>query len=117
MIIIVTGGRNYNNKSFLFKALSDIHKYNNIDMLVNGGAKGADDLSSEWAIENHVPLKIVNAEWDKYGKSAGMKRNRLMLVRYPEATVVDFKGGNGTNGCVEMALSKQMKVIDLRGEG
>jgi hypothetical protein len=115
MIVIVTGGRNFMQRSFLYESLDKIHKNNKIDLVINGGASGADSLSTEWAIERGVDFKIIPAEWGKYGKSAGPKRNRLMLARYPEATVVAFEGGSGTNGCVEMAKSKQMNIIDLRG--
>lgn len=114
MKIIVSGGRKYNNKALLFEALDQIHKDNKITMIVNGGATGADFLSTMWAIENKVSYKIYKAEWDKYGKAAGFRRNKEMISSNMDATfLLAFPGGNGTNHAKDIAKMHFVEVIEV----
>ncbi len=46
MIVLVCGGRDYRNKDLLFQKLSDFHLHATITLLINGGATGADTLST-----------------------------------------------------------------------
>ncbi len=57
-----------------------------ITEVVSGGANGVDYLGEKWARENKIPLKIVNADWNMYGKAAGSIRNSLM-AKYAEALI------------------------------
>ena len=41
-------------------------------------ARGADYLGSVYGNNHDYKLSGFEAEWDKYGKSAGFKRNRVM---------------------------------------
>jgi len=47
-------------------------------------AKGVDRLGLLWAERAKIPVKKFNANWERYGKSAGIVRNRKM-GRYAEA--------------------------------
>lgn len=58
--------------------MNHLLKNQNKVLIVSGGAKGADSLAERYAKEMHFPLIVFPAEWDKYGKSAGYKRNELM---------------------------------------
>ncbi len=110
MIVIVTGSRDWTNSKVIFDALDACHATTPIEVLVNGGARGADDISTEWAIHNKVECVIVPAEWDLYGKAAGMRRNRKMLDMYPKAHVLGFPLGRspGTRGCLAEAKKRGM---------
>jgi len=115
MKVIVTGGRTYLNKIQLFETLDAIMRSENkIDVLIQGGASGADSLAMCWANTRNVECKTYWAQWDKFGKEAGRKRNRLMLFENQDAVVIAFKGGRGTGHCVEMAKSLNMKVILIK---
>lgn len=63
MKICITGGRYYSNRKFLFNVLDQIHRIHTISCLVNGGARGADTLASEWAMYRQIQLHIHFAEW------------------------------------------------------
>lgn len=93
---LVFGGRGFFNKDFLFKELYDIHQVFCINLIINGGATGADELSSYWAIKNNVEYVECHADWNKYGRSAGPIRNQEMLDNYKPNIVVGFHGGVGT---------------------
>lgn len=46
------------------------------DWIVSGGCwKGADRFAEMIADERHIPIIILNADWDKHGKAAGPIRN------------------------------------------
>lgn len=76
--IVIAGCRDYNNydeaKPYIDFCLSNIRKENNI-IIVSGGASGADALGQRYAKENGFTIERYPAEWHKYGKSAGPKRN------------------------------------------
>jgi len=51
-------------------------KYGNKLVIVSGGAKGIDSMAADWAYQNpDVELQEFIPDWNKYGRSAGFKRN------------------------------------------
>lgn len=105
--IIVTGGRHYEDRLMTHKVLSLI----NPDFVVQGGAPGADSLALIWAKVNKKEHDTIKADWNKYGNAAGPFRNRAMLEKYPNATVVAFPGNNGMANCIKQALELNITVI------
>lgn len=51
-----------------------------ITEVVCGMAKGVDRLGKRWADERGIPVKEMPAEWEKYGRAAGMIRNKEMSL-------------------------------------
>jgi hypothetical protein len=47
--------------------------------VISGHARGVDTIGEEIADELHVDLTIFPANWKKYGKSAGFRRNQKMV--------------------------------------
>ena len=90
MKTIIAGGRNYvgNNED------SDFLHTLGITEVISGGCSGADFFGEKWAIKNHIPIRRIAAEWDKYGKNAGPIRNKAM-ASIADAVVL-FPGGKGT---------------------
>lgn len=117
MIIIVTGSRVWTDRKTLFHRLNTCHAVEPITLLVQGGAKGADDLAIDWAVTNWVHWETVDAEWDLHGKAAGMIRNRKMLDLYPTAKVEAFPIGKsvGNRGCIREAQKRRMPVHVTEG--
>lgn len=105
MKILVCGGRAYNNQPVVFAALDTLHTIKPISLLINGGATGADSISSRWAHWANVEYIIYRAEWNRHGKRAGFVRNQLMLDQNLEL-VVAFPGGNGTYDMIGRATHK-----------
>ena len=72
--LIINGSRSFHNyyqmKTILKKYLIE-HKVNPAQIeVISGGAKGADQLAIELANEYQLQLKVMNADWDTYGKRA-----------------------------------------------
>lgn len=103
MRVLVCGGRNYSNKKRVYDILDNLE---DVDLIIEGGARGADRLASEWAADREISSIRYNAEWDKYGKAAGYKRNLKMLNEGKPNLVVAFPGGKGTNNMIHLTIQK-----------
>lgn len=75
MAHIFCGDRNWSEKSIIASALSKIPKD---DIIIHGGCRGADVLSGDAAKDAGYNVVVYHADWKRYGKSAGPRRNRQM---------------------------------------
>jgi predicted NAD-dependent protein-ADP-ribosyltransferase YbiA (DUF1768 family) len=108
--IIVTGGRDFDFIPAIYDFLDKIHLEKPVDLLIHGGARGADSVADSWALDRGIKTHVFTARWED-GKAAGPKRNSRMLNSYPAATLVSFPGGAGTRDCTSKALKMGLKVI------
>lgn len=112
MKILVCGGRNYEKYAEFNSIMKMVQDKVDVSMIIQGGAKGADHLALEWADKKVIPCLNVPADWDKYGKSAGFKRNAKMLEYEPDM-IVAFTGGVGTKMMMALGISNNVKVVDV----
>lgn len=103
MRLLVCGGRNYDDSKSLFATLDAYHAISPVGLLINGGADGADALASNWAYTRNIPRKFFYPDWQKFGPSAGPKRNAKMLEEGKPDFVIAFPGGRGTADMVNKA--------------
>jgi len=110
MRVLITGDRNWDNRSVIETQLSDLPPGS---IIVQGGAKGADTI----AMLNLVPyLTTITypAEWELHGKAAGPIRNRKMLDTKPDLVLGfhnDITTSKGTRDCL---LEAQRRGIPTR---
>lgn len=83
MHILVAGSRSWTDYAEMVKTIDNIIEKEQLPfaddvVIVSGGAKGADSLAERYANEKGYELLVIRAEWDKYGKSAGYRRNEEM---------------------------------------
>lgn len=64
-------------------AIPQILHPSTISMIVSGGARGADTVAEYIADSMRIIPEVYGADWDKYGKSAGPKRN-VLIERYSD---------------------------------
>lgn len=81
--------------------------------VVHGGAKGLDDLVGQWAQSRGFAVTVYPANWDKWGKAAGTKRNWQMLLDGPSDLVVAFPGGKGTQHMRGAAKRKGVPLLEV----
>lgn len=96
MKVIVTGGRDHLNRQLLYKVLDTLKP----NVVIQGGASGADFSAKCWATHHCVHEETYEADWNTHGKAAGPIRNKLMCEENRDAVVVAFKGGRGTENCI-----------------
>lgn len=75
---------------------------------VSGTARGIDYVGEIWAEKHGIPIKQFSPDWDKYGKSAGPKRNGEM-ARYADALIA-IPGNPPGPGTANMI--SQMKLLN-----
>lgn len=113
--VIIAGGRDFNDYELLkmkcdyylsFVQESEI-------VIVSGHARGADSLGEQYANEKGYQLDVHPADWDKYGKSAGYRRNQEM-VDVASAAICFWDGkSKGTKHTIDLCKKKGIpcKVI------
>jgi hypothetical protein len=111
MRTIIAGGRDFAHYSLLEEELdffrTSIHSAVTI---VSGGANGADRLGERYSNEKDLNLKVFPADWNKYGKSAGYRRNAEM-ADYSEALIAFWDGkSKGTKHMIDLALERGLLV-------
>lgn len=113
--LVVTGGRDYDDRATCFDILDCIHAEFTISVLISGMARGLDRLAVEWAEARGVtvdPHPVTNEDWVRLGKRAGHIRNQAMIdVGKPDVAVV-FPGGNGTRD-MKARLLKYPNIFKL----
>jgi hypothetical protein len=112
MIVVVTGGRDYNNLVTVFKAIMALQKRGEITLLVNGGAKGADTVCRIVAEELRIPVWTEHADWTKHGKRAGPIRNQKMIDDFKPDILLYFPGGSGTADMKSCCEKTGIKMVD-----
>lgn len=112
MRVLVCGGRDFENYTRVHQLLDGVHERHGITELIHGGARGTDSLAKQWADANKVTSRAFPADWEKYGKAAGMIRNKQMLLEGPRL-VVAFPGGRGTANMI--ALAEKLGILVIRG--
>lgn len=81
-----------------------------ITEIVSGTARGADQFGEIWAALRSIKVKRFPADWNKFGKAAGYRRNADM-AQYGEALVaVHAKGSKGTQHMIDLATKAGLKI-------
>ena len=122
--VAVTGGRKYSDAARVAWALNELGP---IEVLIEGGATGADRLASNWAIDRGYPVATYKAAWrdlthpkakiryrqngNPYDAAAGFRRNQQMIDEGRPDVLVAFPGGNGTADMVDRARKAGVHVI------
>jgi hypothetical protein len=115
MKCIIAGSRSIHQYVVLETAIDESGWHDEITEVVSGCAKGVDALGEEYAYKNHKRLMQFPADWDTYGKSAGIRRNNLM-ANYGDALIVVWDGkSKGTQHMIEAARRKGLKVFVYEG--
>lgn len=114
MRLLVCGGREYHDWERVVAVLDGVHKRNNVTMLIEGGAKGADAHAATWADNNGIFRVTGHANWKKFNKGAGPVRNKNMLIYLQPDGVVAFPGGSGTADMASQAMDSGVKVMVIK---
>jgi predicted polyphosphate/ATP-dependent NAD kinase len=120
MRLLVCGGREYNNKKLVYEILEKFNGVDesvNIEVVIHGGAKGADSLAGIVAETLFLEVLVYPADWTKHGKSAGPIRNAQMLKEGKPDLVLAFPGGKGTENMILQAVKAGVPVLLVKDEG
>ena len=111
--ILICGDRNYKDWVKVQEYLNTISR---TTVIIHGGARGADSLAGNLATSLKMKVIKFPADWDKYGKAAGVLRNQQMLDEgYPDLVVYfhkDLEKSRGTKDMVTKAVNNNIKTIN-----
>ena len=110
MRVIIAGSRQFDNYDLLCQKCNQLFmSMDNIEVL-SGNSKGGDQLGEKYAVEKGYFIKLFLPEWNKYGKSAGIKRNEKM-VKNADMLIAFWDGkSKGTQNVINIANKLNLKV-------
>ena len=118
-VVLVCGGRDYDDEGTVDAALSATHAKLGIALLVHGGQErkrrngpsvGADYLAKRWAMSKGIQTCSFDANWDALSRKAGPVRNEAMAHFLRVDVGVAFPGGVGTDGMCAILEARGVKV-------
>lgn len=110
--LAVVGSRDFNDYEFMKKML----EWHDCWQVISGGAPGADALARKYAADHGKEYVEFPAEWKKYGRSAGFKRNEL-IVNAAEEVVAFWDGESpGTQNTINVAEEQGKPVYIYKFE-
>jgi hypothetical protein len=85
------------------------------DLIIVGdnsqGPYSVDQITRSWCKNNSIPFEVHYANWGKYGKPAGPRRNQEMVDRNPDFVLAfPYKESRGTRNCASLARKAKIKV-------
>ena len=122
--ILICGGRTQLNYDDFEKCVLEVLSENNLNdvEIVSGCCKGVDLLGEEFAHKHDHPVVQFPAEWKKYGRGAGIVRNKQMLeyiASFENSFVIAFWNGTskGTGYTVNQAKKMGIQVYIYHYDG
>ena len=111
--VIIAGSRGFSNYKLLKEKcneyLREKRKEYNI-IIISGGARGADFYGEKYAQDEGFSLEVFLANWNKFGKSAGFRRNEQM-AEVADALIAFWDGkSHGTKHMIEIMENKKLLV-------
>jgi len=116
--VIIAGGRDFDDRALLFKHLDrlmvDAWKPDGWTKVLSGAARDADALGEFWATQREIAVELFPADWNKFGKSAGVRRNEDMAAA--AQVLVAFWDGQsrGTRHMISCALKAGLETHVIR---
>jgi hypothetical protein len=109
--VIVAGTRTFNDYELLRDRLNLLlsNRLPNV-AIVSGCAKGADQLGERYAAELGLEVHRYPADWNRYGKSAGPRRNALMADNADACVVFWDNKSRGTANMINIAYDKEIPL-------
>jgi hypothetical protein len=124
-IELMCGGREFTNATWVrtaLEALRECGARKGVAVTVlAGAARGADQLAATLASEMGLNVIELEADWDRFGRSAGFRRNadmvRLLEIHRAGGGTVGvtaFPGGRGTEHTKSIAAQAGIRVTEVK---
>jgi len=113
MKVLVCGDRNWTNEVIIEHRLRELPSGTTI---IHGACRGADMIADTVAKRlgvKPIPFPVRPKQWEKYGRSAGPIRNRIMLLSKPDLVLAfhgNISNSKGTKDCVNEAKKRGIQV-------
>jgi len=115
MHVLITGSRDWTDVETIATRLTLLPAGT---MIMHGAARGADRIAARIARSLGLRVTAYPANWARYGKAAGVIRNRQMLDQRPDLVIAfhpDLTQSRGTADCVRDAHRRGIRVEHITG--
>jgi len=119
MKIVVGGSREFTDKTRVFEVMEDVlFQVERLGLrsvtILSGEARGSDRLGEKYAEHRELRLERFPADWDRYGKSAGVIRNKQMATKADMAVLFWDGESAGTKNMMEEMWAQRKPVVVVR---
>ncbi|MGA5820894.1 SLOG family protein [Kitasatospora sp. NPDC094028] len=115
--ILVTGSRAWSDRAQLEWALGAALVFRPIVIVHGGCPTGADAMAAAWAQRAGVEVEAWPADWVRYGRAAGPRRNQAMVDAGARLVLAFLlPGSRGTADCVRRAKAADIPVRRFEAE-
>lgn len=114
MKVAIVGSRNFSDTELVYSKICD-NIPRNCSEIVSGGAEGVDRLAERYAKENNLHLTVFLPQYEKYGHSAPLLRNK-QIVDYADMVYAFWDmHSNGTKVTIAKCIEsgKPFKIIKI----
>ena len=108
MKLAIVGSRNFTDYKRLSRIIDEVK--GEITLIISGGARGADTLAERYAKEKAIPYLIFPANWDRYGKGAGILRNQDIVDNAEAMIAFLAPESRGTRDSIKRAQAEHIPV-------
>ena len=110
MKVLICGDRDWTDSARIAYMLDRYHHQVSIRQVIEGAARGADQMAGEIASGMGIPVVEYPAQWGLYGKAAGNIRNQQMLDEGKPDFILafhnDIQHSKGTKDMIARAKHK-----------
>ena len=103
--LAIVGSRGFANLDLVEELVSRLKTTTTV---VSGGARGVDTEAVRTAKARGLNTEVFEADWDKFGKSAGFRRNEAMLSTVDGDAAFWDGTSRGTKHAIEYARKKDL---------
>jgi len=111
MRLLICGDRDWTDQQAIEEYLLETRP----DVVIEGGARGADRMAGIAAAKLGIPVEVYAADWHGQGRGAGMIRNQRMLNEGKPTHVTafhdDIAHSKGTADMVRRAIKAGITVL------
>lgn len=109
--LMISGSRNIRNLKIIFDELEKLYAAQPNLILISGGAKGVDSIAEEWGRFRKLQIEQHKPDWAKYGKGAGIVRNKEMVLAADFVLIFWDGESKGTKSVIDFCEKQGKKYL------
>lgn len=106
--VLIYGSRSWTDSDAIGAVVSTLPQG---AVVIHGGARGADQIAGMWARSHGLREEVYLADWAKYARSAGPRRNQQMLDDGKPTRAYGFRSAGESRGTDDMTRRLQAAGI------
>ena len=115
--VVVCGSRDWPDAGLWLVTAKMMELIPEGSLVITGGARGVDEYAHREAVRLGYEVKVMPADWERYGNRAGYLRNVAMLDEGPTAVLAFCAGASrGTMHTIRAAMKREICLHWFRDE-